>query len=64
MEDLKSIVARNIVTLRRKQDMTQLELAEKLKYTDKAVSKWERGESLPDIIVLKAIADLFGVTLD
>lgn len=64
MEDLKSIVARNIVTLRRKQDMTQLELAEKLNYTDKAVSKWERGESLPDIIVLKAIADLFGVTLD
>ena len=64
MEDLKAIVARNIVTLRRKQDMTQLELAEKLNYTDKAVSKWERGESLPDIIILKAIADLFGVTLD
>ena len=64
MEDLKSIVARNIIALRRKHDMTQLELAEKLNYTDKAVSKWERGESLPDIVILKTIADLFGVTLD
>lgn len=64
MEDLKSIVAHNIISLRRKHDMTQLELAEKLNYTDKAVSKWERGESLPDIVILKTIADLFGVTLD
>ncbi len=64
MEDLKSIVAHNIIALRRKHDMTQLELAEKLNYTDKAVSKWERGESLPDIVILKTIADLFGVTLD
>lgn len=44
--------------------MTQLELAEKLNYTDKAVSKWERGESIPDVAVLKTIADLFGVTVD
>lgn len=44
--------------------MTQLELAERLNYTDKAVSKWERGESVPDIGVLKNIADLFDVTVD
>ena len=44
--------------------MTQLELAEKLNYSDKAVSKWERGESIPDVITLKAIADMFGVTVD
>ncbi len=44
--------------------MTQLELAEILNYSDKAVSKWERGESIPDVITLKAIADLFGVTVD
>lgn len=44
--------------------MTQLELAEVLNYSDKAVSKWERGESIPDVITLKAIADLFGVTVD
>ncbi len=44
--------------------MTQLELSEKLNYSDKAISKWERGESIPDVIVLKEIADIFGVTLD
>ncbi len=64
MEDLKSIIAKNITTLRQNSKMTQIELAEKLNYSDKAVSKWERGESIPDIVVLKAIADLFGVSLD
>lgn len=64
MQELKQIIARNIIELRRANQMTQLELAETLNYTDKAVSKWERGESLPDIGVLKAIADLFGVKLD
>ncbi len=64
MKDLKQIVARNMIELRRKNNMTQLELAEKLNYTDKAVSKWERGESLPDIAVLKTVADLFEVTID
>ncbi len=44
--------------------MTQIELAEKLNYSDKAVSKWERGESLPDITVIKSVADIFGVTVD
>ena len=44
--------------------MTQSELAEKINYSDKAVSKWERGESLPDIAVLKNISLLFGVSLD
>lgn len=44
--------------------MTQIELAEQLNYSDKAISKWERGESVPDVSVLKSIADLFGVTVD
>ena len=64
MEDLKLIIARNIAALRQSSQMTQLELAEKLNYSDKAISKWERGESIPDVLVLKTIADLFGVTLD
>ncbi len=64
MEALKSNVAANIADLRRKNGMTQLELAERLKYSDKAVSKWERGESIPDVAVLKDIADLFGVSVD
>ncbi len=61
---LKSIIAANIADLRKKNSMTQQELAARLNYTDKAISKWERGESIPDVIVLKQIADMFNVTVD
>ncbi len=64
MEEIKQIIAKNISELRTNGKMTQLELAEKLSYSDKAVSKWERGESVPDVITLKTIADMFGVTVD
>ena len=64
MDDIKDIIAKNIADLRRRKGMTQTELAQALQYSDKAVSKWERGESLPDVKVLKALADIFGVTLD
>lgn len=64
MNDIKAVIAENITQLRKSHGMTQAGLAEKLNYTDKAVSKWERRESLPDITVLKAIADCFGVTVD
>lgn len=64
MQDIKSIIAKNISTLRSDEGITQLELAERLNYSDKAVSKWERGESIPDVTVLMEIANMFGVTLD
>lgn len=64
MTDLKLTISKNITALRQAHKMTQIELGDKLNYSDKAVSKWERGESIPDVIVLKSIADLFGVTLD
>ncbi len=64
MENLKMIIAGNIGQLRRQSGMTQLDLAERLNYSDKAVSKWERGESIPDVITLKALADLFSVSVD
>lgn len=64
MDQLKPIIARNIAALRQAAGMTQLDLAEALHYSDKAVSKWERGESVPDVSVLKHIADLFHVTVD
>ncbi len=64
MEDYKRIIANNITELRKAVPLTQAELAQKLNYSDKAVSKWERGESIPDVAVLKQIADLFGVTVD
>ncbi len=64
MENLKLIIAKNITELRRAASMTQLDLALKLNYSDKAVSKWERAESVPDISVLKSVAELFDVTVD
>lgn len=64
MEDIKNVVAKNIAELRLLNNMTQMELAEKLNYSDKTVSKWERAESSPDISILVEISKLFGVSLD
>ncbi len=64
MEDIKSIFAKNLIQLRKQMKITQVEFAEKINYSDKAVSKWERGESIPDVAVLKSIGDFFGVTID
>ena len=64
MKDIRRIVAANIAALRKNAGYTQAALAEKLQYSDKAVSKWESGASLPDAGVLMSIASLFGVTVD
>lgn len=64
MDDLRRILAENIAELRKSNNLTQAEFAERLNYSDKAVSKWERGDSLPDVIVLKTLADMYGVGLD
>ena len=53
-----------ISTLRKEKGMTQLELAEKMGVTDKAVSKWERDLSFPDINSFPKLAEIFGVTVD
>ena len=53
-----------IAALRKAQGMTQLELAEKMGVTDKAVSKWERDLSFPDVSSLPKLAEIFGVTVD
>ena len=60
MQDLKPIIAKNIAELRKAASMTQIELATRLNYSDKAVSKWERGDSIPDVAVLKQIAEKDG----
>lgn len=64
MESVKQIVAANLQALRKENGMTQAELAAKLNYSDKSVSKWENGESLPDIDVLCELAEMYGVTVD
>jgi len=64
MNDLKQIIAQNLVELRKRKKYTQLDLANILQYSDKSISKWEKGDSLPDIEVLYQICNLYGVTLD
>ncbi len=60
---LRKTVAKNIAAYRKAHHDTQLDLAIKLNYSDKSVSKWERGESLPDVYILSQIADLYGVSV-
>ena len=61
---LKLIIAQNLVELRKNKGLTQIQLAEKFGYSDKAVSKWEHGEAVPDIETLAKLVDYYGVTLD
>ena len=63
-EELMIIVANNITTYRKKLGLTQLQLAELISYSDKAVSKWERAEALPDVFVLSQIAEVFKITVN
>lgn len=63
-EQLKSQIGANIVSYRKRLGLTQARLAEKLNYSDKAVSKWERGESAPDVQTLVQLADLFDITVN
>lgn len=63
-QDLRPIIAKNIATLRIGHHMTQIELSEKLRYSDKAVSKWERAAAVPDVFVLKKLSEIFEVSVD
>ena len=63
-EKLKSHLGANIVAYRKRSGLTQAKLAEQLNYSDKAVSKWERGESVPDVLTLVQLAELFDTTVD
>ncbi len=64
MENLNLIIAKKLTKLRKENNLTQLQLAEKLNYSDKAISKWEHGESLPGIEVLYKLSKLYNVSLD
>lgn len=64
MKNIREIIGENLSTLRKERKLTQLEIAEKFNYSDKAVSKWEKGDTLPDVETLSALADFYGVTLD
>ena len=64
IENLKSIITSNLIKYRKQAGLTQAQLASKLGYSDKTVSKWEREEGVPDIYILKEIADLYGITVN
>lgn len=63
-EQIRRAFAKNLIYFRKEYNITQIQLAEKLNYSDKAVSKWERAESIPDVFVLLKISDMFNCTID
>ena len=64
MKDVKAVVAENLAQLRKAHGLTQAQLAEKFNYSDKAICRWEHGETLPDINTLCALAEFYGVTMN
>lgn len=64
MENTNKIISQNLVKYRTSSGMTQAELAEKISYSDKSISKWERGEGLPDINILIKLARIYNISLD
>lgn len=63
-ETIKRRIGANIAFYRKQASLTQAGLAEKLNYSDKAVSKWERGESVPDVLTMMQLASLFQITVN
>lgn len=63
-DEIKHNFSKNLSTLRKANNLTQAMLAQKLNYTDKAVSKWEVGSVLPDIETIAHIAEFFGITIN
>lgn len=63
-EQIRKIVGGRLCAYRKRANMTQAELAEKINYSDKSVSKWERGEGLPDLVVLCKLAELYEIPVD
>jgi len=64
MENIKEIIAYNLAALRKERKFTQQELASRLNYSDKAVSRWEHAETLPDIETLCKICEIYGVKFE
>ncbi|MBR6778875.1 MAG: helix-turn-helix transcriptional regulator [Clostridia bacterium] len=64
MQEINTIIGKNLMLLRKNAKLTQLEFAEKFNYSDKSISKWENGESLPSVDVLYEVAKFYNTTLD
>ena len=64
MESLEKIFSKNLIKYRTLMGLKQSDLAKKINYSDKSISKWERGEGLPDLKATKNLCDIFGITID
>lgn len=58
------VITDNLIYYRKKSGLTQSQLAEKISYSDKTISKWERGEAIPDVLILFEIAKVYGISVD
>ena len=63
MDELKRIISANIVALRKKNKLTQIDLAKQINYSDKAISRWEIGDVIPDVETLDSLARVFNVSV-
>ena len=63
MENIKEIVRENLVKLRKERKLTQIELSQKIGYSDKAISRWETGEVTPDVETLNSLAELYNIPI-
>jgi transcriptional regulator with XRE-family HTH domain len=63
MENIREIIAKNLVILRKENNLTQIKLAQKINFSDKAVSRWEKGEVLPDIETLYKLSEIYSVPI-
>lgn len=59
MKSVSEIVISNLIKLRKKSGLTQIELSQKINYSDKAISRWEKGEVIPSIEVLEKLAEIY-----
>ncbi len=64
MEEQKQLLSQNLIKYRKALGLTQAELGDLINYSDKTISKWERGEGFPDVFVLNQIATIYGTTVD
>ena len=63
MENIKEIVKNNLINLRKNHKLTQIDLSKKINYSDKAISRWENGDVLPDVEILQNICEVYGVPI-
>lgn len=62
-DEFRKRLSINLVTYRKLNGLTQAELADCISYSNKSVSKWERGEGVPDVFMLMTLSEVFGITV-